>query len=351
MSSPPVGTSCLLTPYHTLVTRANELKSSHPVAAYYLRLQYLQIALHFRPNCHAEEKAYAITLLEEIESEKAQLPAGTDDKTAASAMRALAVQIFERARAADQPESFPSTALQWTYDAAPKVARGLHAAAVLLDCVAMFGGAPLSEEDKKLQSGCHGCSQQLAGQLASALKTPSVVPSDWKPQPADLLEKPPPPPAPPPPLFPSVPTPPASPPTAESPDISDAHMRVPASDGSHPTSGGIGGGRRDLDGKDIKDALKTAGAAAGAAGVVVGGVLGGGVILGAGAASAAAYAATQSGAAGDTAARRARQRCTRAMRSRGLARSTRWQQRSPRRGGRSPSGTRSTRWRTPWASR
>ena len=112
MSSPPVGTSCLLTPYHTLVTRANELKSSHPVAAYYLRLQYLQIALHFRPNCHAEEKAYAITLLEEIESEKAQLPDGTDDKTAASAMRALAVQIFERARAADQPESFPSTALR-----------------------------------------------------------------------------------------------------------------------------------------------------------------------------------------------------------------------------------------------
>ena len=63
---------------------------------------------------------------------------------------------------------------------APKVTRGLHVVAVLLDCVSMIDG-PLSADEKKMLSGCHGRSQQLAGQMASALKTPSVIPADWVP--------------------------------------------------------------------------------------------------------------------------------------------------------------------------
>ena len=99
------------------------------------------------------------------------------------AIRLLAFDLYERARAADKPTTFPSPAITWSIVEAPRVAQCLHAAAVLLDCLKQFSH-PLPAQVLPFQTAAHKRSVQLASQLAQVLKTPAVIPTDWRP--ADL---------------------------------------------------------------------------------------------------------------------------------------------------------------------
>jgi hypothetical protein len=131
--------------------------------------------------------------------------------TPEQALKMLALDLFERARAADKPNLYPSVGVSWSASDAPKVAQCLHACAVILDCMKQFN-PKLPDDVLPYQKAAHQRSKQLAGQLANAFKTPACIPLDWQPVDLDNLEctlAKPPPPMPPPvaaSLFPSAPT-------------------------------------------------------------------------------------------------------------------------------------------------
>jgi hypothetical protein len=104
--------------------------------------------------------------------------------TPQEALKALAYNLYERARAVDRPATFPSPAVQWSIVEAPRVAMGLHAAAVLLDALKQFSPA-LPADVQPIQTAAHRRSQQLAGQLQQAMKLAApCIPTSWAP--ADL---------------------------------------------------------------------------------------------------------------------------------------------------------------------
>ena len=126
-------------------------------------------------------------------------------QTPQEALRTLALSIYERARAADNPKSFPSPSTHWGVVEAPTIARGLHAAAVILDCMKRFdASASVPPDLLPFQTAAHRRSQQLSSQIHSAFKTAGPVDSTWAPvdvgkpfasfKPPPKIEPPPPPP-------------------------------------------------------------------------------------------------------------------------------------------------------------
>ena len=141
-------------------------------------------------------------------------PMITPPKVAATpqqALRMLALDLYERARQADKPSVFPSPSTTFGVSEAPRIARGLHAAAVLLDAMKQFD-PKLPADLERFQLAAHARSSKLGAQINSAFKFKEDEPIPLKWRPADLSAPTPLPPAPPPPpppmeasLFPSVP--------------------------------------------------------------------------------------------------------------------------------------------------
>ena len=100
-------------------------------------------------------------------------------QTPQEAMRSFALDLYERARAADQPKAYPSPSTSWGVVEAPKVARGLHASAVILDGLKHFGALPTDVQP--FQQAAHRRAAQLGQQIQSAFKTESPVPLVWAP--------------------------------------------------------------------------------------------------------------------------------------------------------------------------
>ena len=96
------------------------------------------------------------------------------------ALKAFALDLYERARAADDPKAFPSPSTSWGVVEAPKIARGLHASAVILDAIKQFGGG-LPPELAPFQTAAHRRSQQLGQQIYNAFKTEAPIPLIWAP--------------------------------------------------------------------------------------------------------------------------------------------------------------------------
>lgn len=103
-------------------------------------------------------------------------------QTPTEAMRAAALDIYERARAADNPKGFPSPSTHWGVVEAPKICRGLHAAAVIIDCIKRFEGGAVPPDLLPFQTAAHRRSQQLSSQIHNAFKLASApVRADWAP--------------------------------------------------------------------------------------------------------------------------------------------------------------------------
>ena len=132
-------------------------------------------------------------------------PMITPHKVAATpqqALRTLALDLYERGRQADKPDTFPSPSTSWGVSEAPKIARCLHASAVILDALKHFE-PKLPAELERYQTAAHRRSVQLGGQINSAFKLKEGEPISLKWRPADMAAATPLPL--PPPLFPSVP--------------------------------------------------------------------------------------------------------------------------------------------------
>ena len=91
----------------------------------------------------------------------------------------LGLDLYDRARAADRPATWPSTALAWSFDDAPRVAKCLHASAVVLDALKQF--APLPADLAPFQTAAHRRAQQLATQLQQSFRNAPVIPLGWRP--------------------------------------------------------------------------------------------------------------------------------------------------------------------------
>jgi len=81
-------------------------------------------------------------------------------------MRALAIDLFTRANAADQPNTSPHPLQRWSVVDAPKVAQCLHACAVVLDGVRSI--RPLTSDELQMQRRALQRSMQLATQATVA---------------------------------------------------------------------------------------------------------------------------------------------------------------------------------------
>jgi len=103
--------------------------------------------------------------------------------TPQQAITMLALDLYERARAADKPDLYPSPSVQWGVVEAPRVAACLHATAVLLDCLKRFEKV-LPAELASVQLAAFRRSRQLAQQIANSFKTTPCIPMTW--QPADM---------------------------------------------------------------------------------------------------------------------------------------------------------------------
>ena len=132
-------------------------------------------------------------------------------QTPTEALRSFALDLYERARAADDPKAYPSPSTPWGVVEAPKIARGLHASAVILDGLKQWGALP--PDLAPFQTAAHKRSQQLGAQINQAFKSGSPVPLCWAPVDVAAPFKGYTPPAPPPPtaaavaaMFPSAPT-------------------------------------------------------------------------------------------------------------------------------------------------
>jgi hypothetical protein len=100
-------------------------------------------------------------------------------------LRAVAVDLLHRARAADSPETLPTGTDQWSVHDAPRVIRALHASAVLFDAMRQY--ATLPPELAEAQMYAHMRSVKLGRQLAAALKAEPCLPLTWKPADAASL--------------------------------------------------------------------------------------------------------------------------------------------------------------------
>mmetsp|Transcript_23508 Transcript_23508/g.60074 ORF Transcript_23508/g.60074 Transcript_23508/m.60074 type:complete len:335 (+) Transcript_23508:66-1070(+) len=142
-------------------------------------------------------------------------PMITPPKTTATpqqALRMLAFDLYERARHSDKPDVYPSPSTTWGVTEAPKIARCLHAAAVILDAMKQFD-PKLPADVERIQIAAHRRSVKLGGQINHSFKFKDGEPIPLKWRPADMTavtplppnEAPPPPPPVAPALFPSVP--------------------------------------------------------------------------------------------------------------------------------------------------
>ena len=122
-----------LQPLATYVERARELKSRHPHASHQLKLLVVHAGMILGSVCK-QSKRFLLELMEELEQEKGRLP-GVDPSLD---IRALAIDLCSRARAADKPDAFPSAVATWTTTDAPKVARAYHSCAVCYDALRML---------------------------------------------------------------------------------------------------------------------------------------------------------------------------------------------------------------------
>ena len=100
-------------------------------------------------------------------------------QTPTEALKSFALDLYERARGADDPKAFPSPSTSWGVVEAPKIARGLHACAVTLDAIKQFGALPA--DLLPFQTAAHKRSQQLGQQIHNAFKTEAPVPPLWAP--------------------------------------------------------------------------------------------------------------------------------------------------------------------------
>mmetsp|Transcript_24549 Transcript_24549/g.53591 ORF Transcript_24549/g.53591 Transcript_24549/m.53591 type:complete len:157 (-) Transcript_24549:325-795(-) len=112
----------LVRPY---LNRAAELREVCPAGSYQLKMLALQTALQ-QPRS-AATNAFLLRLTSELEAD-AQRVDGPDAR--ATAMRALAIDLFTRANAADQPNTSPHPLQRWSVVDAPKVGSTGKAAAV-----------------------------------------------------------------------------------------------------------------------------------------------------------------------------------------------------------------------------
>ena len=128
-----------------------------------------------------DAKGFLQVLMDVLEEEKTMLP----PEEPSSALGALARDLFARARAADQTATIPNASDRWSVVEAPRVAGALHAAAVLVDAMRMYGALP--QEMAELQRHAHGRSQLLARQLAKVFNATPCVPIDWSPASTALL--------------------------------------------------------------------------------------------------------------------------------------------------------------------
>ena len=136
------------------------------------------------------------------------------DATPAQALRILGLDLYNRSRAADQPNDYPSPGTKWGQTGAPRVAGCLPAGAVVFDAIKQFDD-PLPSELAKLQAAAYRRSQQLGQKIESAFKMNAPIPMDWRPvdmsAPPRTAPRPTPHPKPPPghatpdPIFPSAP--------------------------------------------------------------------------------------------------------------------------------------------------
>jgi len=103
-------------------------------------------------------------------------------QTPTEALKAAALDIYERARAADQPKGFPSPSTHWGVVEAPKICRGLHAAAVIIDCIKRFEDGAVPADLLPFQNAAHRRSQQLSSQIHNAFKLAAApLRADWAP--------------------------------------------------------------------------------------------------------------------------------------------------------------------------
>merc|ERR1719399_2262629 len=204
-ATPPAALA-LLRPY---LERSAELRGAHAVPSYQLRMLAAQVALQLPRD--RESNAFLLALLDQLEAEHGAMAHELD---VAAAVRTLALDLYARASAADQPGSTCHPMSTWTITTASKVAQCLHASAVLLDSLRPLRA--LAADELHTQRRAHQRSVQLATQLSRALASPPCVPLEWSPLPAKLLP-PLPPPSPPPPSSTSPPPSASAPPTSTSP--------------------------------------------------------------------------------------------------------------------------------------
>ena len=106
----------------------------------------------------------------------------TVPQTPTEAFKSFALDLYERARGADDPKAFPSASTSWGVVEAPKIARGLHASAVILDGIKQFNNGTLPDDLLPFQTAAHKRSQQLGQQIQNAQKLlDSPVPALWAP--------------------------------------------------------------------------------------------------------------------------------------------------------------------------
>jgi len=162
-------------PIRAYMDRARELQSVSATVSHQLRMHAASLALKIKQR-DAPATRWLARLLDALEQEKQRL--GPLEDPPGTTMRALAYDIYERARALDKPNAFPNATDRWAVVDAPRIAQGLHASAVLLDALSQHGA--LSPIEMQLLRAAHSRSQVLSAQLCRALKMAPVVPQ-WQP--------------------------------------------------------------------------------------------------------------------------------------------------------------------------
>ena len=175
-----------LTSLSTYLERARELKQNHLHVAHQLKLLFVHAAMELGATSK-EAKRFLLCVMDEIEQEKGHLP-GVE---AALDIRALALDLFDRARASDNVDGYPSATATWTITDAPKVARAYHASAVCFDALRFLH--ELRADDTVKQQSAHLRSKKLAMQLHAVCRTREpCIPISWQPLPLGLFPTPPP---------------------------------------------------------------------------------------------------------------------------------------------------------------
>ena len=143
-----------LSPIRAYVDRARELKSVSAVVSHQLRVHAAAVGLALRSRDAAGTR-WLMGILDELEKERGAL--GPPEAPAGATLRALAIDIYERARKLDRPDTAPTPRDRWAVLEAPRIAQGLHASAVLLDALTQHG--PLSATELAVLRAAHQRSQ------------------------------------------------------------------------------------------------------------------------------------------------------------------------------------------------